>query len=301
MPVIPGLGISSYASSTITIFGNFWLLNTSMEFFVMAKLSYFLEHTQNVHLLSKNCLIFIRTINRFKLECNLEKLHGMKEENQLKETTVLLEFQKLLSNNPSEENVHQFLEKNTIILRFFLSGFPITEGIYGVFSKFPITIDRIPDFTLVEIPMPKLRQYPGQIVFIEIKRPDAKLFTKNGRLSKDLNDAFTECLDNIRLISYNYEDFLRRLVKRTGPIGAKTYKQIKKCINAYVDSVFLDFPQIFSTIVIGRRSTLTYDEIMKVRMMWASTGRAIMIFTYDALLDFLKSRTDENASPKLYV
>lgn len=210
-----------------------------------------------------------------------------------RDAEICKKLNKLLSKKPSEEEVHQFLNDHPYSLACFnrsmrFSIYPdicsrFRNNLSNVFSKFPITTDRIPDFTVANV-FTQPSQVPNEITFIELKKPDAKLFLANGRMSQDLNDAWTECLESIRLTSLNYDDFTRRLSMKM--ISDSEHDRPKFRL-----PTGNDWPLVTCAVVIGRRDTLTNAEVSKVQMLGASTNRTIQVYTFDAILDYLDRRT----------
>lgn len=183
-------------------------------------------------------------------------------------------FQALLEADPPEEEIHRFIDDHCIIL-----GAPRRESygdlhLQGVESKFPVAPDRIPDFTVFEL-QPKSMQYThSDMKFIELKRPSAKLYAEHGRMSKDLNDAWMESQESLRLFQSNYADVIRRLIK-----NAKNEKPTRFT----ADNV--EPPRPTCSIVIGRRSALDSEALARTRNL---SNRDIRIVTYDYILDELR-------------
>ena len=93
--------------------------------------------------------------------------------------------------------------------------------------KFPITADRIPDLTLIDI-QEEHSNAADRIIFVELKKPSAKLYVGRGRISKDLNDAWAESLDSLRLVGIVYSDFVRRVeTKLAVRVQNARFRQLK--------------------------------------------------------------------------
>lgn len=200
----------------------------------------------------------------------------------------------LLSRDPSEEEVQKFFSLNHSI--FGLPG-PIYRGIkivHGVLPKFHLTPERIPDYTLASFPLTRT-QFPSGLSFIEIKKPSAPIFSQHNRLSRDLNDAWIECVDTLRLVGLNYLDTLRR-------ITAKIDANLEKEAEAYFENMkgldirHFGMPRCKAVIVIGRRSSLDSEDLLRLQHLGLSTGWAISVLTYDSVLDSLQNY-DDNYGP----
>jgi hypothetical protein len=204
------------------------------------------------------------------------------------------ELRQLLDNNPVEEAVHEFFRDTVFRIgqgnrRF--SG----SSIVGVVSKFPVTPDRIPDFTSAFLNTTE-SQSASRLSFVELKKPASPLYAGHGRMSKDLNDAWMECVETIRLLADNFRDFLRRLVKALDETrlhefdaGYAELSETECGETAYLRHFLRDsrMPWCNSVIVIGRRAALDAEGLLRTRELSASTGRAIRVITYDAVLDWL--------------
>jgi hypothetical protein len=196
---------------------------------------------------------------------------------------LLEPFRSLLSGEPSEEEVHQFLEVHS--RQFGLPKSVFGKRIAGVLSKFPITPDRIPDFTVIKLNGQPL-QFPSRIQFIELKKPSARLYVDHARMSKELNDAWMECIETTRLLGPVLRDFLRRAVKT---VYAKSRQGAESAPGGEPGAEFYmrETPVCGSTIVIGRRSTLDTDAILRTQELSAACGQRIKVITYDTILEEL--------------
>ncbi len=186
---------------------------------------------------------------------------------------IVNNFSRIIESDCSEEKIHQFLNTNRELLECLYSPFTIMYEDFanaGIISKFPITQDRIPDFTLYCI-QKGYSNIRDEILFIELKKPSAQLYGTHGRMSKSLNDAWGECIASLHLIGINYQDFIRRIEKI-----------IQKDIS---NIIFRHFPIFKCIILIGRRSQLTKEEIDRVHEISSTTSQTIRIMTYDSLLE----------------
>jgi hypothetical protein len=199
------------------------------------------------------------------------------------ENKAAQELKQLLNRCPPEEEIHQFFAEN--ILKIGHGNPRLSERfIAGAISKFPITPDRIADFASAVLKCGH-SQTPSRLTFIELKKADSVLFTGHSRMSKDLNDAWMECVESSRLMADNFRDCLRRIVK--------TLK--KDRLDEFNRSIDEDMPFCNSVIVIGRRSSLDSDGLRRTKELSASTGYGIRVITYDTVLDWI-AEADEDSS-----
>lgn len=197
------------------------------------------------------------------------------------------EFEKLLSSNPREEKLHAFIRSHPALLN--VSTYGSARATQGLLSKFPISPDRVADFVYLSVSFDN-PQYPDRIDVFEIKRADVKLFTTHNRFSKDLNDAWMEGVESLRLISLNYIDFVRRAVKRLA-----TQTRVRR---SYASAFVSDYrrPRVRVRIIIGRRSTLSAEDRARIRELDFSTNSSIAVVTYDSLLDELRGQEPADIS-----
>jgi hypothetical protein len=211
------------------------------------------------------------------------------------------ELEELLQGDSSEENIHQFFKEK--IFRIGHGNPRFSEHcILGTVSKFAVTPDRIPDFTSAMLHV-TLSQTASRVSFVELKKPSAPLYTNHGRMSKDLNDAWMECVETIRLLAENFRDFLRRLVKALDESRLRRFDSFYSALakdksgrgeeeyrHLLYESIM---PWCNSIIVIGRRSTLDPEGLRRTIELSALTGGAIEVMTYDTVLNRL-SEFDED-------
>jgi hypothetical protein len=206
----------------------------------------------------------------------------------------------LLDSNPTEEEIHQFF-KDEIFGIGHVDPYFSERFIIGAIPKFPVTPDRVPDFTLVRLNVVS-SQTPGRVTFLELKKPDSLLYTSHSRMSKDLNDAWMECIETSRLMADGFRDCLRRLVKTLDKQRLKqfvrTYDRLKKQgkeergIRDFLLDNFM--PWCTSAIVIGRRSTLDAEGLLRTKELSASTSQTITVMTYDTVLDWVAEADEDD-------
>lgn len=202
------------------------------------------------------------------------------------------ELETILESSSSEEILHQFFSRNPHI--FTGSLVKNDRLIKGVLSKFPISPDRIPDFSNFVLYF-RMSQYRSTVDLIELKRSSALLFVERGRMSKDLNDAWSECQDSLRILSgLGYMDFLRRAKRALATTLRNEGDSICSVLEEGIATT--DAPECTCYIVIGRRASLGDEGIHRVRQLSESTGGRIRVVTYDTILDNMKDRALEEGS-----
>jgi hypothetical protein len=110
-------------------------------------------------------------------------------------------------------------------------------------------------------------------------------------MAKNLNDAWMECIETSRLIAENYHDCLRRLAKMLGKAHLKEFDSMYGEIEKDLE---MSMPWCTSVIVIGRRSTLDAEGLLRTRELSASTGQAIRVITYDTVLDWVGEMSEDS-------
>lgn len=186
------------------------------------------------------------------------------------------EFESLLDSEPDKETIHTFMNENTLLFgtpqRHASSGWSLE----GLESKFPLTPDRIPDFMIYYLRRDSMKeQYISSwLHFIELKRPSARLYVAHNRMSKDLNDAWMESKESLRLFTSNCRDVLRRLLKTT----TEQYATI-------ANTNGIEMPRARCTILVGRRSSLDAESLARTRHLSEAN---IKVFSYDYVLDQLR-------------
>ena len=208
------------------------------------------------------------------------------------------EFEQLLDSDPAEEAVHQFINNPLL-----LGNLRRVDGprIDGVLSKFPLTPDRIPDFIGLSLSL-RRSQFPSRLHLMELKRPTSQLYVQHGRMSKDLNDAWMESVESIRLLGMNYPDVLRRLVKEISSSELDDFdkweaeaKELGRERDRDEHRLYDHAPPYCSClIIVGRRSSLDSEALFRTRQLSASTGHTINVATYDYFLDRLRSAAERS-------
>jgi len=191
----------------------------------------------------------------------------------------------LLDSNPPEEGVHQFLLENPSL--FWPHDYPKASqfGLNGYLSKFPLSPDRIPDFVLPHLACYG-RRSGSRINVLELKQPAARLFTGQGRMSRDLNDAFDESLDSLRVFRHAFPDILQRLHHAIVENMSAAQREHDTKSGEFVPSSDMYYPPDYKCFVlIGRRRTLGPHDLHQMKRIFEKTRGTIHIATYDFLLD----------------
>jgi hypothetical protein len=225
----------------------------------------------------------------------------MNRKGDQQESQAARDLRQLLDADPTEEDVHQFFAEH--VLKIGHGNPRISDRfIAGAISKFAITPDRIPDFVSVLLNV-RPSQRDSRVTFVELKKPNTPLYTSHSRMSKDLNDAWMECVESSRLMADNFRDCLRRIVKS---LDQKRLAEFNSAYDAsteeggkHTEVQIYDerMPRCHSVIVIGRRSTLDAEGLMRTRELSASTCSAIQVITYDTVLDWIAEGGDDAWSP----
>lgn len=187
------------------------------------------------------------------------------ENNELKK-----EFTNLLDKCEKEEVYQEFLKKHTELIP---TTFMLNHGVHHslVFSKLAIGNSLISDFCFIS-----KSSAEWNIVFIELEKPDARFFNKDGTQSNDLNKGYSQILDWKRYFSLpeNQLAFKRRPVIKTIMAGnPKMYDN--PCNFKYI-------------LVLGRRKTLEESNFTEKRRELCTND--IYVMTYDSLYENLSQK-----------
>ncbi len=222
----------------------------------------------------------------------------MDEKHTQPESQTAQDLRLLLDRDPPEEEIHEFFSAHVLKIGHGNPRFS-DRFIAGAISKFPITPDRVPDFVSVVLNV-KRSQRSSRVTFIELKKASSALYTSHGRMSKDLNDAWMECVETSRLMANNFRDCLRRIVKTLDQKRLDEFNSVYDTLPSrgnestqYYDE---HMPWCNSVIVIGRRSSLDSDGLMRTRELSASTARGIQVITYDTVLDWVAEAGEDGWS-----
>lgn len=170
---------------------------------------------------------------------------------------VYSEFQKLLNQKCSEEELHQYIKNHSYLIS------DLGYGVKLIFSKPVFGSNFKADFALVGW---------GNYycwTFIEIEKSTDKLFTQEGLLSQALNRAIKQ-INSWWIWLYDYGE--------------------------YAKSEFFDLSgDKTAVIIIGRRDSMSKNEVKMLQLLNATqlSGK-LKIVTYDALLDNIEQCSDKD-------
>jgi len=164
------------------------------------------------------------------------------------ENEIISEFINLLDSNPKEEQVHQFIVRYP----FIIAG--LGSGVKLLFSKPKLGSDFVADFALAGW---------GNYIswtFVEIERPEHRLFTKEGLNAQGLNRAIAQ-INSWWIWLYDHSEYAsKEFYKLGGDYSA--------------------------AIVIGRRATLSDREKRILQQLnQTQLGGRLKIVTYDTIID----------------
>jgi len=167
------------------------------------------------------------------------------------------ELSDLLSRDPPEEILHQYLYAHTYLLT------DLGYGVKLVFSKPSFGSDFRADFALAG-----WGNYTCW-TFVEIERSSDPLFTKEGLVAQPLNRAIQQ-INSWWIWLYDYNEYASAEFHKLS--GENT-----------------------AAIVIGRRSSLSPTDLRRLEQLNATQlGGKLRIVTYDALLDSIKDLSNSD-------
>lgn len=104
------------------------------------------------------------------------------------------EFAAILANDPSEEEVLQYLDENRFLLVAGLTGImpSILCSRFETFSFFVIPKLRLGSEYVVDFAIGRLTQMGYWWTLVELERPGYKLFTLKGNQTKELTHAIRQ-------------------------------------------------------------------------------------------------------------
>lgn len=179
-------------------------------------------------------------------------------------------FREILVDN-REETVQKYLQQNPIILN---SAFGLKWAANECFPKFKFGNEFISDFVIISG-----QSYSYDITLIEIEPPTEKIFTKNGKYAKRLNEAIGQCNDWLSWINENVEYFKTSVSKKFKD-GYKAYEMQPQ----FMHRIFVS-----CKIIIGRRNMLTDDDNKRRATIFAQSNKTLEIVPYDRLVEIEKN------------
>ncbi len=153
-----------------------------------------------------------------------------------------------MNTSGKEEEVHQFLKNNSVIIGL--------TSIIEPISKFKLGDDYVTDFVIKEI--------PDGYVFIEIERPDMKLFKK--ATPPERTQEFNHAIEQI-------ENWRAWVGKNHSYISSK------------LEGIS---PSPVCWLIAGRRTNLSAEEEKRLAEINQEYKGSYKIFTYDDLIDRVK-------------
>lgn len=154
-----------------------------------------------------------------------------------------------MNTSGKEEQAHQFLKNNSVILG-------VTSNIEPI-SKFKLGDDYVTDFVINET--------PDGYVFIEIERPNMKLFKKT--TPPERTREFNHAIEQIE----NWKAWIR-----------ENYSYISKKLEGIS-------PNPMCWLIAGRRIQLSAKEQKRLAEINEEYRGIYKIFTYDDLIDRIKA------------
>lgn len=170
---------------------------------------------------------------------------------------VYAELSDLLSKDPSEEALHQYIYTHAYLLT------DLGYGVKLVFSKPSLGSNFRADFALAG-----WGNYTCW-TFVEIERSTHRLFTKEGLIAQPLNRAIQQ-INSWWIWLYDYSE--------------------------YAPTEFHDLSgENSAAVVIGRRSSLSSTDLRRLQQLNATQlGGKLKVVTYDALLDSIKDLSNRD-------
>jgi len=157
------------------------------------------------------------------------------------------EYQSLLDNRSSEQNVHDFLATHS----YFFNGILRLYGVSPIYSKVKLGAEYEVDFACFDT-----GSFGPEWYLIEIEAPTKKMFKKSGDPTSDLTHAIQQVRDWHAWIHENL-GYARKLMP------------------------LIEYP--FGLVFIGRRSHLTNDTKQKLRRLAHDHRMLMRIHTLDWL------------------
>lgn len=187
-------------------------------------------------------------------------------------------LEQMIEAGAKEPEVQKFFRDNPWIL---LIHFGHQEGV--CYTEYFLGPDERTDFLLIHG-----RSFPD-VTLIELKSPQANLFTKDGKMTKELNEGMVMTLNRLFMVNHEYDHFYNRLSNETDEL----YKDVKRSYQGVYAKYtkgnfqvpFAKFIKFGGVVVIGRESNLKSDHRFR-----DSVNRflgQIKIQTYDSIINTL--------------
>lgn len=188
------------------------------------------------------------------------------------------DLRKALDAKRGERAIHEFLKEKPILLESEFSGFGFC---YACIPEFEFGAEFRADFLLLRPDSPGWR-----IKLIELKSPDARLYTKRWTPAKPLLAAMKQIQDWREWVRQNEPYLRQRLSKIIYAAPEKKKEEMRRhfkpspCheIGNMASTLFINY-----VILIGRSSHLSNEEL-RLRSMDLQHHELADIVTYDSLL-----------------
>ena len=177
------------------------------------------------------------------------KLDNTQRYQESKIEMVCTAFAKLVSSNPPEEDIQQFMQNNTMVLTVF--------GPKRIFFKPPLLTKFKADIAILN--------HKKELLLIELERPSLQLLKQDGGVCAELNKPLQQVNDWLHLAE-------EQRVAVLSCIGNLTLADVSK---------------VRGVIVAG--TDKGYDAEQLRHFKWTDFGNDITVFTYDDLISYVVS------------
>lgn len=197
----------------------------------------------------------------------------------------IYDYAKVLSKAKKEEDLQLFLSKNPKFLLGVIGSGGDTD--FAFITKPPIGSKYKADFITL-----KIGQGGGVINFVEIEKIDAKLYTKQGTPSKDLQKAISQVTNWKEWIIKNQITYVPDLIKTAVALPQypeispnRSFKLRPKEESEITWKAFggIEHPHFAYTIIIGRWSKLNEYERERLTFNNSQENTFYNVITYDQL------------------
>ena len=184
-----------------------------------------------------------------------------------------------IESGAKEPAIQKYLKDNPWIL---LAHFAHQEGV--CFTEYHLGPDERTDFMIVHG-----RSFPD-ITMIELKSPQAPLFTSDGKMSKELNEGMTMTLNRMFMVNNEYDHHYNRISNEIDELFRSVRRSYQGVYAKYTkgnfEVPFAKYAKFWGVVVIGRESDLNRDH--RFREGVARFLGHIKIHTYDSIINTLR-------------
>jgi hypothetical protein len=177
------------------------------------------------------------------------KLDNTQRYQESKIESVCTAFAKLVSSDPQEEVVQQFIQNNTILLTVF--------GPKRIFFKPPLLTKHKADIGILN--------HKKELLLIELERPSLQLLKQGGGVCAELNKPLQQVNDWLHLA----EEQRVAVLSCIGNLNLADVSRVRGVIVAGTDK--------------------GYDPEQLRHFKWMNFGSEITVFTYDELISYVVS------------